>query len=66
MKKQNERDEYFYALGHAVAIADMYTLIASTREDQRHAKIMEWMNSLKELYEQKDLWREAQNQIEGE
>lgn len=66
MKKKTERDEYFYALGHAVAIADIYTLIEAAPEKDRYEKVMGWMSALKELYEEKDLWQEAENQTQGE
>lgn len=65
-KRKTERDEYFYSLGHAVAIADIYTLIESSEEKDRYARVTEWMNTLKRLYESKDLWQDAKNQMQGD
>lgn len=66
MKKKTERDEYFYALGHAVALADIYTLLETTVDEDKHEKVMEWMNTLKKLYEEKDLWQDAETKTQGE
>lgn len=57
--KKSSRDEYFYALGHVNAIAEIYTLLEVTDEENKYQKVMEWTYTLKNMYEQKNLWQDA-------